>query len=289
MLGVLFLGFGAAAITGACGGPVSPNQDQTTPSDTETECAAETETPCKRYRIELVGDLTKVALRDDYIAAFGSACYLSEATTFDCWYRTWKKACEDAVEIGDVSKNAPYDRGYKCQPVGNGDYTLQIGSNVSNVTRIHFADAPRQTPLIDINGVSTAVNGPYRNLPEPQVVGPGELFRKEQRALILKANRGANGEKIRSDLAGFVYACDKTDPTKMCTEPDFLIEGSPNDADAAQVHHVTRARDKRCCPWGTNSNSNAAVISRKLNIWLTNDNPTAGEVALINQISPYTP
>ena len=55
------------------------------------------------------------------------------------------------------------------------------------------------------------------------------------------------------------------------------------------MHHIVPMKDKRSCPWGTNSNKNAAVISRKLNLHLTNDNPSADEVAQINKVLPYAP
>jgi len=45
---------------------------------------------------------------------------------------------------------------------------------------------------------------------------------------------------------------------------------------------VIRKKDKRCCAWGTNSSGNAVVISRKLNQFLTNDNPSADEVTWVN-------
>ena len=269
--------------------PLPPAPPSAPPSDAAPECAAEVEKPCMRYLIPIVGNPeTDLALRAAYIAAFGTACYMSEANTFDCYYKPIKKACADAVRIGEVSGNAAYDPGYVCQAVGNGDYTLQIGPDSANKLVIYLEDSPRQTPLIDINGVPTAVNGPYRNLPEPKQVGVGEPFGDKQRARLLQVNKGAHSGEIHSDLAGFEYPCDG--PSKpMCKEPLVLQVARQYDDDAAQVHHVIRRQDKRCCAWGTNSNLNAAVISRKLNIWLTNDNPTAGEVALINQISSYTP
>src|SRR5262249_19855814 len=130
-----------------------------------------------------------LALRAKYIAAFGSACYMSEVDTFDCFYKEWKAACADAVKIGEVSGNAPYDKGYTCQPVGNGDYTLQIGSDVASKITINFV----------------------------------------------------------------------------------------------------RRVDKHSCPWGTNSNKNAAVISLKLNRFLWYKYPSEDEVVRINQVPPYTP
>lgn len=301
MLGVLLLGFGGAGITGACGSIDSgPLGSGVTPPDTPTECPAQIEEPCMRYRIPLAGNpSTDLALRGKYIAAFGTACYMSEIDTFDCFYKPWKAACADAVKIGEVSGNAAYDKGYTCQRVGNGDYTLQVGPDIANSITINFQAAPRQTPLIEINGTPTEVNGPYRNLNEPQQLGPGIDFYKMtvdengtaivQRDLILKVNRDAHGGEIHSDLPGFTYPCEENGKPKMCTEPLVLKAEPQYDPEAAQVHHVVRRKDKRCCPWGTNSNKNAAVISRQLNIYLTNTPPTADEVVQINQVQAYTP
>ena len=57
----------------------------------------------------------------------------------------------------------------------------------------------------------------------------------------------------------------------------------------AQVHHVVPMKDLRCCPWGTSSNKNAAVISTKLNRFFTNNNPPADEVKRLNDAEAYTP
>ena len=128
-----------------------------------------------RYHIPLDGNpSTDVALRNKYIAAFGAACYMSEVNTFDCFYKKWQDACADAVKMAEVAGNAPYDKGHTCQPVaGTGDYTLQVGSDVANKLTINYQAAPRQTPLVEIDGVPTEVNGPYRNLSEPKTLGPG--------------------------------------------------------------------------------------------------------------------
>jgi hypothetical protein len=48
-------------------------------------------------------------------------------------------------------------------------------------------------------------------------------------------------------------------------------------------------KDLRCCPWGTNSYKNAAVISRKLNGFFSNNNPPADEVKRLNDATAYTP
>jgi len=217
MLSVVF-SFGGAVIVGACGssGPSTsacsaPGVD---PQAVEpTSCPAPVEEPCMRYRLELLGDPTNnLMVRAKYIAKFSDACYVSEANTFDCWYKTWEKACEDAALIGEVSGSAPYDKGYKCQPDGVGNYWLQTGSDPMIRTWIYFDQAPRQTPFVEVDGMLVEVNGPYRNLPEPLTVGSGQPFECDsgvlgadgkgltQQRWILQVNRKAHGGEIHSDL-----------------------------------------------------------------------------------------
>ncbi|WP_284720640.1 hypothetical protein [Polyangium sorediatum] len=245
---------------------------------------------------------TDVALRSKYIAAFGSACYVSEANTFDCFYRDPLKACADAVLVAEVFGAAPYDKNYPaCERIkGTEDYSRQVGSDPANKIIINHQAAPLESSFIEVNGVPTEVNGPYRNLVEPSNVGPGkdfhceEIDNIEQRVRILQVNRKAHGGKIHSDLAGFTYPCvDENCKPTTCTEPDILKdpENTPHqyDPERAEVHHVVRRKDKRLCPWGTNSNKNAAVISGKLNRHLTNNYPSADEVKRIHQVPAYTP
>jgi len=306
MLGVLVVGFVGATMTGACGAPgesACPAAEET-PADTDTgtECPAQVEKPCMRYRIPLDGNPSSdVALRDKYIAAFGDACYMSEGNAFNCFYKKWQDACADAVKIAEVYGAAPFDKGYTCQPVGNGDYTLQVGPDVANKITIYYEAAPRETPLIEIDGVPTEVIGPYRNLTEPQQITPGERFYCNtvdkngntvvQHDLIIQTNRQAHEGTIHSDLAGFEYPCgeDANCQPILCKEPLVLKAGPQYDPDAAQVHHVVRRKDLRGCDWGTNSNKNAVVISRKLNGRLLNKYPSAEEVKRVNQVPAYTP
>ena len=77
---------------GACGSPLDPGPVDScptlpeAPTETSTECPAPMDKPCMLYSIPLVGNpSTDVALRSKYIAAFGSACYMSEAGSFDCF------------------------------------------------------------------------------------------------------------------------------------------------------------------------------------------------------------
>jgi len=310
MLGVV-VGFVGATMTGACGGS-GPSESgcpapDVPPSDTATTCPAPVEEPCMRYRIPLDGNpSTDVALRDKYIAAFGTACYMSEANTFDCFYEDWQDACADAVKIAEVYGAAPFDKGYMCQPVGNGDYTLQVGPDVANKITINYQAAPRQTPLVEVDGVPTEVNGPYRNLAEPKTLGPDEDFYCDsgqvgadglgltQHDWILQVNREAHGGQLHSDLAGFTWLCKRKNENceevvEVCKEPDVLPDPEDPARTYPNVHHVVPRKDKRNCPWGTNSNKNAAVISAELNQYFTNNNPPAEEVKMLNNAKAYTP
>jgi len=298
----LLLGMAACSgpipITGGAGGAGGAQNTDTSPA-----CSTAIEDPCMRYHIPLDGNpSTDVALRNKYIAAFGSACYMSEVDTFDCFYQKWQAACADAVNIGEVSGNAPYDKGYMCQPDGTGNYTLQVGPDVANKIVINYQDAPRQTPLTEVNGVPTEVNGPYRNLVEVTPIEPGKDFYDDsgmvnamgeglkQRDWVIQVNRNNHGGQVHSDLAQFTWSCPGQDGgLTKCIEPDILPDPEDPVATAPEVHHVVPRKDLRCCPWGTNSYKNAAVISRKLNDFFSNNDPPAGEVKQLNDAQPYTP
>ncbi|MBK9260413.1 MAG: hypothetical protein IPM54_11325 [Polyangiaceae bacterium] len=320
MLGGLMMGFVGAWMAGACGGGgPAPGEctavDDPPVEEPSTACAKPPATGCKRFFLPLLGNPSmNPELAAKYRAAFGlAACYVpADANApFNCWYKEEDlkekdgkdgKACRDAKRIGEVSGLAKYDQGYKCQKNEvTGDWWVQVGSDVANKIDIKLGDAPLETSLIDVDGVPTEINGPYRNLPQLTTIKPGEDFycstglpgpdggTLNQREWILQVNRAANDGGIRSDLAGFMYPCeDKCGKPMICTEPEFLKAGPANDPEAAQVHHVQRRKDLRRCEWGTNANSNAVVISRKLNIKLRNYYPSANEVNWVNKVPPYT-
>ena len=262
-------------------------------------------TQCKRYSIQLLGNPhTDPVLRANYIAEFGRACYLSAGGTFGCFYKKaqvkpYGDACKHAQMVAKVyGAQLQYeDHPLTCKAVpgtNEEQYTLQVGPDSVHVVHIDLLYAPLETSDIDVNGVPTAINGPYRNLPEPSKVLPGKDFHcyridgVKQRERILEVNKKAHGNVIRSDFAGFTWPCNEKD-NPICTEEEELIDGSPDLAKAAQVHHEVRATDLRGCAWGTNSNANAVVISFKLNRFFWNKYPSKEEVDWVNKIAPYTP
>ncbi len=251
-------------------------------------------------------------LRAKYKKAFGSACYVpADANApFNCWYKEEDlkekdgkdgKACRDAKRIGEVSGLAKYDQIYKCvKNNATGDYTLQVGSDSANKIDIKLGDAPVETSNIDVDGgASIAINGPYRNLPQLTTIKAGEDFycktsipgpdggTLSQRDWFIQVNKSANDGGIRSDMAGFVHPCTTGCP-ELCTEPTFLEEGNQYAALAPQVNHVARRKDLRSCDWGSNANSNAAVISGRLNRYFKNKYPLKDEVEHVNKALAYT-
>lgn len=265
-------------------------------------CVMPADEPCMRYRIQLDGNVTDPVIRAKYVAKFGSACYVSEANTFDCFYKDPLKACDAAVLVPEVIGAAAHDKQYPCLKVADTeDYWRQVGPDPAIKLDIKLENAPRETPLIDVNGVPTEVNGPYRNLPEPQTVKVGEDFycasgmvdangdSLNQRGWILEVNKKAHGGEIHSDLAGFTWECDDAcGKKKTCTE-DLVLNDVRYDKNEAQVHHEVRKTDLRGCPWGTNSNRNAVVISGRLNRHFKNRYPSAKEVLEVNKVLPYQP
>lgn len=313
----------AALVFGACIGEIGPAGSSTSgsssssgsactatsldpPTDEPVSTCAEPVKPCPMYRIQLQGDPTNIAAdRAKYKAAFGSACYVAAANNaFNCYFKDLETACKQGLRVPEVYGALPYSDKYdtECHEVGNGLFERQVGPDPANKMYVYFENAPVETSLIDVDaGAPLEVNGPYRNLPQLTTVKAGGDFdcstglpgpnggTLEQREWILQVNRNANGGKIRSDLAGFTWHCeDKCGKPTICTEPEFLKAGPSNDPEAAQVHHVQRRKDLRRCDWGTNGNSNAAVISRKLNRFLWYKYPSKEEVEQINKVLPYT-
>lgn len=100
MLVALVLGFGGAGMTGACVGEIGPNDaacpapSVDPPIEKPSDCSMSTENQCMLYRIPLMGNpSTDAMLRAKYVAAFGSACYVSAANTFDCFYKDHRQGC----------------------------------------------------------------------------------------------------------------------------------------------------------------------------------------------------
>lgn len=296
------------AVTARVSSPVrSARAGITLPAD--LSCVINPDAPCLRYNIALLGNPTSnVTLRNKYKAAFGDACYMTDSPTssFVCYFKLATDACAAELKVATIFGAVPY-QDFGCTRVSNdpmssvyNDYRLQVGPDSALNIYIPYQKAPRQTPLVTNGATQLAVSGPYRNLPEPTTMGPGHAFNcavvdnngtpVEQRLRILEVNSNNNGGAIHSDLAGYTWICGWNGLVAInCTEPLELEDPFDPVSTKPQVHHVVPMKDKRGCSWGTNSNSNAAVISQKLNAYLSNKNPPLHEVLLLNAKPAYVP
>ena len=137
----------------------------------------------------------------------------------------------------------------------------------------------------NVSYCNTPVSGPYSNFDQNHsytVCGTtqtqahrGMIYTINQKKQITDINRAkpAHGGKVKSDFAGFCYPkgswkCDQVAPG-ICKEPFNLAEAH-GQWNSPEVHHIVPKKDTRSCPCGKNSMSNAAVISKSLNAYLTN-------------------
>ncbi|WP_082067343.1 contractile injection system protein, VgrG/Pvc8 family [Paenibacillus terrae] len=92
-------------------------------------------------------------------------------------------------------------------------------------------------------------NGPYSHLKDSKHVGPGKDFTAAQKKKIIEENMKRNGEVVKSDDTG-----------QILTKPQKSKKGVTPDPNEWQIDHII-PRDKD----GSNSYSNAQVLSRKEN------------------------
>ena len=98
--------------------------------------------------------------------------------------------------------------------------------------------------------VKCKVNGPYSHLKDHKSVGPGKRFTKTQKCKINEANRAANGGVLRDDDTGQLLVAGQKHQKGV----------TPPTNEAHVDHIVPKSKD------GTNSYSNAKVISRERNL-----------------------
>ncbi|KGC87578.1 hemagglutinin domain protein [Burkholderia pseudomallei] len=98
-------------------------------------------------------------------------------------------------------------------------------------------------------------NGPYSNLTDSSSVGPGKNFTATQKKNIIEQNMANNGGELRSDLDGTLLV-PASKSQKGVTPP-------PNEV---QIDHIVAKNPAdSSAPAGTNSYSNAQVLSREQN------------------------
>jgi hypothetical protein len=102
---------------------------------------------------------------------------------------------------------------------------------------------------------------PYSNLPDSPSVGPGKNFTPTQKRNILEQNMKANGGVLRSDVTGELLVPPKKSRGGVAPRPN-----------EAQIDHIdTKVPSDPNAKPGSNSHSNAQVLSREENRLKSND------------------
>ena len=107
-----------------------------------------------------------------------------------------------------------------------------------------------------VSGLGVLVHnaGDYSNLKDSKYVGEGKKFTKAQKRQIIQENMRRNGGKIKSDMSGKELV--PATQIKLNVTPDPL---------EVQIDHI-----KPRSSGGSNSYSNAQVLSREENIFKSN-------------------
>lgn len=130
----------------------------------------------------------------------------------------------------------------------------------ANATLTGWRGAPSNAILSNNGGDDAKANGatgngPYSNLADSSSVGPGKNFTAAQKKNIIQQNMANNGGELRSDLDGTLLM-PASKSQKGVTPP-------PNEV---QIDHIVAKNPAdQNTPAGTNSYSNAQVLSREQN------------------------
>jgi RHS repeat-associated protein len=152
--------------------------------------------------------------------------------------------------------------------VRNADALSNGGSKFANLTSAErqalITQKVQEQALRRIEAQRIANGGSaYGHLPDPKSVGPGKDFTSAQRANIYDANRQMHGGVLRSDLDGSALHVDR--PGNRL--PSIPNQGgvTPSPFQPAIDHIRPRNPLDPTLPRGTNSYSNAQVLSRTQN------------------------
>jgi hypothetical protein len=106
-----------------------------------------------------------------------------------------------------------------------------------------------------INGSNNLGKNNYGHLKKPRKVEKGKNFTRAQKKRILEENKKRNGGELKSDMSG-----------KKLDTPTQSKKGEPANMNQAEIDHI-QAKSKG----GTNSNSNAQVLSKEENLRKSNN------------------
>ena len=161
----------------------------------------------------------------------------------------------DMMTMGVVSYNVNFTNAVSAD-INGGD-----GSNTGQVIGGAVFDAAMTVAAMKTAGlneggktVSNVNKGLYSSVPNSKTVGAGRKFTPAHRARLLEANKETNGGVLKSDISG-----------KKLDSPVQSKKGVKANMNQAEVDHKI-ARSKG----GTNSSSNAQIISKEENLRKSN-------------------
>lgn len=230
-----------------------------------------------------------------------------------CYWLTGKTACDAWFALLQAKQPGEYinssykiagnpDENWLCQACDKPPNGMSPppGQCTQYGTSTSLEKAPRAADFCfqDVQSV-------YKNCPDTFVCKgkeeasgkPGYAFTKGQKERIYRINKNENnlnrGSLVRSNLAGFKFPkptnqeCEQEDmthpgPNRPRDQPRGCIEPTELDRAKTGIHHVVPRVDLWGCPCGTNSLKNAIVISRQLNIFLSNSDRPTNEILRVN-------
>jgi RHS repeat-associated protein len=155
-----------------------------------------------------------------------------------------------AVVVGTISVVAEGGSGGLASPVAIPLLAQQVTAGVTATKNI-INDASNR-----LNSSSNSSSDKYSKLPEPKKVEPGKDFTPAQKRRIIEENKNQNQGVIKSDKSG-----------KAANPAQQSKKGQKADMNQAEVDHV-QPKSKG----GSNSNSNAQVLTKEENLKKSNKN-----------------
>jgi hypothetical protein len=147
--------------------------------------------------------------------------------------------------------------------------TRQDGRNLDELTRevARLEQADTAAVIAATSSIQTAApnEGPYSHLSDRTKVEPGRMFQHQQKEKILEANRQRNGGKLMSDDPN-----DSWFGKELQGPGPRRFAGDTVPPNEAQIDHIVPRIGPDGKLLGTNSYSNARVISAEYNNFLRN-------------------
>ena len=147
--------------------------------------------------------------------------------------------------------------------VGSAAAAGEEGEESGGSVALDMAAEESFSDQMELENAKGSKGGLYSNLKDHPSVGAGKAFTKAQKINILNQNKAANGGVLKSDMDG----------TELVAPQQSRAGVTPPENEAAVDHISPRNPADPSAPRGTNSYSNAQVLSRRQNQIKSNTPP----------------